>query len=33
MRILDLLGTIPWDQFPERNLERSWGKTTIPHIV
>jgi hypothetical protein len=33
MRMLDLLGPIPWDQFPERNLKRSWGKTTIPHVA
>lgn len=32
-RILDLLGSIPWDQFPERNLERFWGQTTIPHTA
>ena len=24
MRILDLLGSIAWDQFPERNLIRDW---------
>lgn len=33
MRILDLLGSIPWDQFPERNLERYWAQTTIPHTA
>jgi hypothetical protein len=33
MRILDLLGPMPWDQFPERDLHRSWGQTTIPHIA
>lgn len=33
MRILDLLGPIPWDQFPERDLQRSWGQTTIPHVA
>jgi hypothetical protein len=33
MRILDLLGPIAWDQFPERNLERFWGQTTIPHVA
>lgn len=32
MRILDLLGPIPWQQFPERDLDRFWGQTTIPHI-
>ena len=33
MRILDLLGPIPWDQFPERDLQRFWGQTTIPHAA
>ena len=33
MRMLDLLGPIPWDQFPERDLERFWGQTTIPHAA
>ena len=33
MRILDLLGPIPWDQFPERNLQRFWGQTAIPHVA
>jgi hypothetical protein len=33
MRILDLLGPIPWDQFPERNLERFWGKAAIPYVA
>ena len=31
MRILDLLGSIAWDQFPERNLIRDWGRITIPY--
>lgn len=33
MRILDLLGPIPWDQFPERNLNRFWGQAAIPHVA
>lgn len=33
MRILDLLGPLPWDQFPERDLQRFWGQTTIPHVA
>lgn len=33
MRILDLLGSIAWDQFPERNLIRDWGRTTIPYAT
>lgn len=28
---LDLLGQLSWDQFPERNLYRNWGKQTIPY--
>lgn len=31
MRILKLLSPIAWDQFPERNLVRNWGRTTIPY--
>jgi len=33
MRMLDLLGPIPWDQFPERDLDRFWGQATIPHAA
>ena len=33
MRILDLIGSIAWDQFPERNLMRDWGRTTIPYAT
>jgi hypothetical protein len=33
MRILDLLGPLGWDQFPERNLVRDWGRTTIPYAA
>lgn len=33
MRILNLLGPIAWDQFPERNLDRFWGQTTIPYAT
>jgi hypothetical protein len=33
MRILDLLGPIPWDQFPERNLHRFLGQIAIPHVA
>lgn len=33
MRMLDLLGPIAWDQFPERDLKRFWGQTTIPHAA
>ena len=31
MRILDLIGCIPWTRFPERNLHRNWGQPTIPY--
>lgn len=33
MRILDLLGPLPWNQFPERDLQRNWGQTTIPYAA
>lgn len=33
MRILDLIGSLAWDQFPERNLIRDWGRTTIPYAT
>ncbi|HKY54812.1 MAG TPA: hypothetical protein VJM08_10925 [Anaerolineales bacterium] len=33
MRLLDLLGPLAWDQFPERNLLRNWGRTTIPYAT
>jgi hypothetical protein len=33
MRILDLLGPLPWQDFPERNLQRNWGKTTTPYAA
>jgi len=31
MRFLDLVGPLPWHQFPERNLLRNWGQAVIPH--
>jgi hypothetical protein len=33
MRIMDLLGPIPWNQFPERDLQRFWGQIAIPHAA
>jgi hypothetical protein len=33
MRILDLIGSLPWQAFPERNLQRNWGQPTIPHAA
>ena len=29
-RYLDLLGPLPWDTFPERNLQRQWRHPPIP---
>lgn len=31
LRILDLLEPLNWADYPERNLRRNWGQTTIPH--
>lgn len=33
MRMLDVLGPLAWDQFPERNLDRFWGQAAIPHAA
>src|SRR3972149_6807593 len=33
MRFLNLVGPLPWKRFPERNLQRNWGQTTIPHAA
>jgi hypothetical protein len=33
MRILDLLGPLSWADFPERNLQRNWGRMAIPHAA
>lgn len=33
MRMLELIGSIAWDQFPERNLIRDWGRITIPYAT
>jgi hypothetical protein len=33
MRILDLLGPLPWHDFPERNLQRNWGQPTVPYAA
>ncbi len=29
-KYLELLGPLDWDHFPERDLIRNWGRTTIP---
>jgi hypothetical protein len=33
LRLLDLLGPLCWSEFPERNLQRNWGQTAIPHAA
>jgi hypothetical protein len=33
MRLLDLLGPLPWHRFPERDLERNWGQPTVPYAA
>ena len=33
LRVLDLLGPLDWAGFPERNLERNWGQTTVPYAA
>jgi len=33
MRYLDLLGPLHWEDFPERDLQRNWGQTTIPYAA
>lgn len=30
---LDLLGPLDWDQFPERNLQRNWGRSAVPYAA
>jgi len=33
MRCLELLSLLDWAHFPDRNLERNWGQTTIPYAA
>ena len=33
MRILDLLGLLPWHRFPDRDLQRNWGQPTVPYAA
>jgi hypothetical protein len=33
MRYLELLGPLAWAQFPERDLQRNWGQTTVPYAA
>ena len=32
-RTLDLLGPLHWERFPERDLQRNWGQTTVPYAA
>ena len=33
MRLLDLLGPLPWQRFPDRDLQRNWGQPTVPYAA
>ena len=33
MRCLDLLGPLDWAHVPERNLQRNWGRISIPYAA
>ncbi len=33
MRCLEWLSPLDWAHFPERNLQRNWGQTTIPYAA
>ncbi len=33
MRCLELLSPLDWAHFPERNVQRNWGRTTIPYVA
>jgi len=33
MRLLELLGPLDWDGFPDRNLQRNWGQPTLPYAA
>jgi len=33
MRCLELLSPLDWAHFPERNVQRNWGRVTIPHVA
>jgi hypothetical protein len=33
MRLLDLLGPLHWEAFPERNLQRQWCRPPIPYAA
>jgi hypothetical protein len=33
LRCLELLSPLDWAHFPERNVRRNWGRTTIPYVA
>ena len=33
LRCLELLSPLDWAHFPERNVWRNWGRTTIPYVA
>jgi hypothetical protein len=33
IRLLGLISLLTWNQFPERNLVRDWGRITIPYAA
>ena len=33
MRCFELLSPLDWAHFPERNLQRNWGQTTVPYAA
>ncbi len=33
MRCLELLSPLDWAHFPERTVQRNWGRTTIPYVA
>ncbi len=33
MRVLELLGPLDWDSFPDRDLQRNWGQATLPYAA
>jgi len=33
LRYVQLLGPLAWDDFPERDLQRHWGKPPVPPLA
>lgn len=31
VRLMDVLGPLDWDHFPDRDLQRNWGQPTLPY--